>query len=257
MTIRIIISSALGPRQAQSRADRMARALGKSLGERCEGLVARDYQTLYGDLSSGRAELGWCPAAVCSKLEREARSLFASVRDGVTNYHAALVCRQSQPLQLSQLPGTRAAWVDKSSFGGYLLAAEFLRKNRLDPTRTFRSQKFYGAYPAAVAAVLDDQADVTSVTVSHTSDDAVRRSLRAFVGNRVSRLAIVAVTDSIPSDSLVLTRKLPDDLAERLEQILEKVGPFDEVATAMSCEGFRRAAPGEYRAVGLSRFVGF
>ena len=256
MPVGFILTSALGKYKARRIAEGMARSLARSLGVDVEPLLAGSYAELLEALDSGQAQIGWCPAAVCTQLESRARGIFPAVREGVPSYHAALVGRQDKRLSLDSLAGTRAAWVDRHSFGGYLLAMEYLQRQRIDPDKTFSSQTFYGSYPDAVAAVLEGRAEVSSVTVARTSEAAIVKTMAALLGPGASRLSVIAVTDSIPADALVVTRHLAPDLAVRAEQAFEQAGPNDPLCEPMACEGYRRARPGDYKVVALTRCLG-
>lgn len=256
MPVGFILTSALGKYRARRIAEGMARAFARSLGVDVEPAVAGSYGELLEALESGDAQIGWCPAAVCSQLEARARGIYPAVREGVPSYHAALVGRQDKRLGLDNLKGTRAAWTDRHSFGGYLLAVEYLQRQRIDPDRTFASQTFYGSYPEAVAAVLEGRADISSVTAARTSEASVVKTMAALLGPGAARLSVIALTDSIPADALVITRHLAPDLAVRAEQVLERADQHDPLCEPMACEGYLRASPGDYKVVALTRCLG-
>jgi len=67
---------------------------------------------------------------------------------------------------------------------------------------------------------------------------------------------VIALTDSIPADALVLTRGLDPQLADRAEQAIARAGAYDRLCQPMSCEGYRRASPGDYKVVALTRCLG-
>lgn len=256
MTIRFVLTSALGKFKARRLSEKLAAALSKAAGVPVEALVADSYGDLYRILTGGEAQIGWCPAAVCTKLERNARAVFAAVREGVATYQAALVGRQDRRLSLSNLQGTRAAWVDRFSFGGYLLALEFLKRQRIDPDKTFVAQEFLGSYPAAVSAVLEGRADVSSITVARSDDEAIRKTMAAIIGAGSSRLSVIGMTDSIPSDALVVMRTLGEDFAGRVIERIAEAKQFDDVCSVFNCEGFERARPGDYKVMALTRCLG-
>ncbi len=156
-------------------------------------------------------------------------------------------------MSLDKLSGSRAAWVDPLSFGGYLLAVEFLKRRRIDPDRTFSSQKFYGSYPDAASAVLEGKADLTSIVTSRANNDSIRRVLSQMVGTAFTRLNVLGITDPIPSDGLVIMRGMDESIAERLEQLIENTHRHDELCNMMNCEGFNRTQPVDYKVVALTR----
>ncbi len=256
MAVGFISSSAMGKHKARRVAQDMARALGSAMDVDVEPMVAESYAELLAALEGDQAQIGWCPAAVCSQLEGRARAIFPAVRQGSADYRAALVGRQDKRLTIDQLRGTRAAWVDRHSFGGYLLAVEYLKQQRIDPDKTFRAQTFHGSYPDAVAAVLEGRADVTSVTAARTTRATVTKTMAPLLGPGASRLGVIAVTDTIPADALVITRGLDPQLADRAEQAIARAGAHDRLCQPMSCEGYQRASPGDYKVVALTRCLG-
>jgi phosphonate transport system substrate-binding protein len=149
---------------------------------------------------------------------------------------------------LAWLKDKRAAWVDRLSLGGYLLAAAHLRKNGLEPDNIFAEQRFVGSYPDALKEVSFGQADVTSVTIPN--DESVD-TLAQYAGlAHAERLGKLAVTDATPNDALVFTGAMAGDRAEALAKRLFGSGPELKVPAtlcmAFETEGFVAAAPGEY-----------
>src|SRR5271163_1951347 len=107
---------------------RLRRVLSGALGRAVELVVAPDEERLVEAARSGRVDAVWAPPLACARLEAlGARVLARAVRHGALDSRAVLVTRADGPQELSALPGTRVAWVDRASLAGYLLPAAALR----------------------------------------------------------------------------------------------------------------------------------
>jgi phosphonate transport system substrate-binding protein len=249
VTLRFLVPPSVGTARAQARGELLERALSNDMGEAVAVEVAASYDAL--ERGAGGAELVWAPAAVCAAIEHEARAIFKVVRGGRSTYRGALVGRRDARLTLQQLAGKRAAWVDRRSFGGYLLALHHLKERGIDPARTFASQAFLGTHPAALTAVLEGRADVASVSIAGGSEQHVEEALALHAGRAGARdLVALAITETAPTDALLFTTALD---AGRAQALIERVFPAGEpsrqarsLCLAMEAERFERARSGEY-----------
>jgi phosphonate transport system substrate-binding protein len=191
------------------------------LGVGCEVSVAQDYRALCAEVLALRADAAWAPPYVCAQLEAMgARVLARVVRQGCSSYRAALVCRANEPLRLEQLNGKTAAWVDRDSVAGYLLPMAFLKSRGIEPAKTFFNQKICGSYPAAAEAVLEGEADVTSVFAPPGAEGDTATGLSEVVPTRHGELQPFAFTDEAPNDGIVLGMALAPELQDRLGSAL-------------------------------------
>lgn len=249
--LRFLVPPSVGVARAQARGELLERSLSSDLGDDVKVEVAPDYATFERVARSAGAELLWAPAAICAHLEDDARAVFKVVRAGRSTYRSALVARADAHLGVSRLVGKRAAWVDRRSIGGYLLVAQHLRERGVDPDVTFASQEFVGTHPAALAAVIEGRADVAAISVPSSEPEHVQEAI-ALHGGRAGAalLSAVLVTETAPTDALVVTRAL-DPL--RAEMLVDRIFPRDgsrersaALKLAMEADAFERAAPGEY-----------
>ena len=182
-----------------------------------------------------------------------ARVLARAHRRGGSTYRAALVCRAESPLQLSQLGGTTAAWVDRDSVGGYLLAAAFLKLKKLDPERTFRTELFAGSYSAAVELLLSGKADVTSVYAPPGPAHSGPSGIDEIVPGRKSHVAVVAYTDESPNDGVALGMSQSVEATELLGRALTTLHTTTSgkrlLAALFNAERFELAPRLSYRAL--------
>ncbi|MCB9596537.1 MAG: PhnD/SsuA/transferrin family substrate-binding protein [Sandaracinaceae bacterium] len=248
MTLRLLLPPSVGSARARARGELLDQSLRADLAETVEIDVADGYADLGDRAERGDADLVWMPPTVCARLEPNLRGVFKCVRQGKTSYRSAIVVRKDTLTSLAQLAGKRAAWVDRLSVGGYLLALSELRDRGL--VDGLRDQRFHGSYPNALDALLEGQADFAAVTVRDGTPSALRDALAAFGGKTAAEeLVGIHVTRETPNDAIGLTRALDPKRAERIaRRVFEQKGARARAAfcLALDAEGFVRAIAGEY-----------
>jgi len=194
--------------------------LSGALGRAVELVVAADDERLVEAARTGRVDAVWAPPLACARLEAlGARVLARAVRGGSLETRGVLLTRVDGPRQLSELPGTRVAWVDKASLAGYLLPAAALRAQGHSPERTFFQQTFYGSFRASLDALLAGEADLAALVAPATGEDVlagveevapgIRREVQALlVTGRGPLDAIAAAPSLAPADAVRLQRGL-------------------------------------------------
>ncbi|MBX5483325.1 MAG: PhnD/SsuA/transferrin family substrate-binding protein [Myxococcaceae bacterium] len=215
---------AFGEVKEHVRAELLAVALTRRLRVPVTILSAASQEELIEALTGNTVEAAWVTAELCDRFEKDARVVLRAVRSGSTVYHAAFVCRADDPVSLDALDGLKAAWVTRASTAGYLLPRAHLKENGIDPQKVFASEREYGSYRRALTAVLDGEADVTSVYCTHPDDRAVRAVLAEHVGRRENELVPFAFTRSTPSDGVLVTHRMPEDLSDAFVDALVSLG---------------------------------
>lgn len=203
----MLLPPSLGTLRATARADLLADWLRERLRMPVEVRVASSYETLAAAISAAEVELAWAPPSICAQVEVHVPAIYTAVRDGQSTYCAAIVAKTGRFGSVAELRGKRAAWVERRSTGGYLLAAARLRAEGIDPDRDLVEQRWCGSYGDALRAVLTDRADFASVFVPAPKAAAVLRPMHDLVGSGADDLAPVAFTARAPSDGLVVTRR--------------------------------------------------
>lgn len=220
-----------------------------------EAKAAVSYDALAASLLGGEAHLAWAPPFSCARLENAGIPvLVRAVRKGAATYRAALMCQAGVPVHLDKLRGLRAAWVDRESTGGYLLVAGFLKGRGVDLDRTFSSQVFLGSYQAALSAVLDGHADVSSV-YAPPAEVGSALALDDVLPGKASQLKALAFTDEAPNDGVALAPFTPPVLVRAIEQAF--IGAADlpmgpDVLKLFHAERFEVAPRNGYRALYLA-----
>lgn len=199
---------------------RLRRVLSGTLGRAVELVVAADDEQLVEAARTGRVDAVWAPPLACARLEAlGARVLARAVRGGALETRSVLLTRTDGPQDVSELSGTRAAWVDKASLAGYLLPAAALRASGHPPEKILFQQTFYGSFRGALDALLAGEADVAAFFAPATGDDVLQgveevapgthREVRALlVTGRGPLDAVVAAPSLAPADAVRLQRGL-------------------------------------------------
>jgi phosphonate transport system substrate-binding protein len=219
--VRFALPPSLGADAALSRAQKLESYFGEHLHQRCEIAVAPSYEALAKDLLSGKVDAAWAPPFVCARIEAMGvRVLVRGVRSGASSYRAALVGRVDSPLTLDTLGGRPAVWTDRDSVGGYLLAMALLRGKGLEPNKVFKSQDFAGSYQAALQAVLDERADVTSVFAPAGKEGGERTGITEIMPGREKEFGLIAFTEESPNDGVAVSMSAGGALVADLERTL-------------------------------------
>jgi phosphonate transport system substrate-binding protein len=178
----------------------------------------------YGELSAGlaRGDLGiaWAPPIpAIDLLERAQASLLVTpVRKGSTLYHSALVVRRGGPRSIEELRGKRAGWVDRDSAAGYIVPRLHLGEKGIDPDGFFAQDLFLGSHVAVIEAVLSGRVDVgaTFAKVESHSGRILHAAWTTPEGRSRSPVEVLATIGPIPSDVIVVSNRLPNDLRARI-----------------------------------------
>ena len=222
-SLRFALPPSVGLTAAGERARNLESFLQRALGRPVEVVVSASYEALARELLTGKCDAGWAPPFVCARIEAMGvRVLLRGVRNGASSYRAALVCRATEPLTVEQLKGTTAAWADRDSVGGYLLAMAYLRSKGLDPARIFAGQSFEGSYQKALEAVLSGKAHVTSVfaPVSPPGTASPPTGLAELMPGRADQFHVVAFTDDAPNDGVAVSMSVTTPVVAEIERTL-------------------------------------
>ena len=246
----VLFPPSLGKSKSAARAELLQLALAHELNIPVTIRVTSSYKELETRTRAGEAHIVWAPSGVCAKLANVTRSIYKAVRQGVSTYRSAIVANRKPGVSLDHLEGLRAAWVDPYSVGGYLLAADYLRRHGAEPDRVFVQQTFHRSHSDALHAVTGGAADISAVTAWSDDPRALRDALTLHIGPIERKIVVLAVTEESPTDAVLFTTQLSEEYAERTTQKLfpsEKTGKAPSfLLAALDAEGFIRTEPAEY-----------
>lgn len=234
---------------------RLCAELSATLGVPVTPRVLGSYAALKEEVEAGRAQIAWAPPRIAIDLEDAGLVSIdlCCVRGGQVAYHAALFTRHASPVEtLKDLKGRHAAWVDADSAAGYLLPRTRLSAEGLDPANLFGKESFLGTHARVAVAVLAGDADVGGTYLS--LDPRTGRPISAGwldAGAGINGALILATAGPIPSDTIVLSRRIP---AARKAPIVEALLALpaavpDAVGQILNAEGFAPALPSHFEAL--------
>ncbi|MBK8995465.1 MAG: phosphate/phosphite/phosphonate ABC transporter substrate-binding protein [Myxococcales bacterium] len=187
--------------------------------------AVESYTDLLAGLHWGEIHFAWLPPmiAVRAIARGSAVPLAVPVRSGSAWYWTALFSREDSPIRdVTQLAGSRAAWVDSMSSAGYLVIRASLRAAGIDPARAFRGETFCGTHDAVIAAVREGRADV-GATFAHFDDSGRIRT----AGWGKMPVNVIKCAGPIPSDILAASVHLPREIAQEIAETLTGDGHSD------------------------------
>ncbi|MGZ3459880.1 MAG: phosphate/phosphite/phosphonate ABC transporter substrate-binding protein [Archangium sp.] len=252
---RFVLPPSLGNTLAPERAGHFTAFLERTLGRTVEVRVAASYEALAKELLEGRVDAIWAPPFVCARVEAMGvRVLTRGVRRGRSSYRAALVARAGSGLAVEKLRGTRVAWVDRDSVGGYLLSVAYLKSKGLEPAKTFAAQQLAGSYKAALEAVLAGTADVASIFCPPESTGLTySEGVEVVLPGRGGAFELIAYTEEAPNDGVPVGTGVVPELVGALERALLGLHESEDgkrlLAEVFAMERFEPAPRMGYRAL--------
>jgi phosphate/phosphite/phosphonate ABC transporter binding protein len=216
--IRVGITPSLGEGTSSKLAPLYAYLSQRLGGRPVEGLTAKSYDDLAVMVREQKVEIAvFSPAAyVSARKKMNAVAIATATRNGSPTYLGYLIVKnhgQKRPL-LQELEDKSIAWVNQSSTSGYLYPRKMLTSKGINPDTFFGSSSFANDHPTAIQQVIDGEVDVAAAgspfvdPQTHTSHD------------RAEEVMVVAKTERIPLDCLVVHTRIQRQLGEELRDAL-------------------------------------
>jgi phosphonate transport system substrate-binding protein len=211
----------------------------------------KSYEDLERGVLSGGVDVAWGPPIVCARVEAGGGTvLLRGVRGDERTYRSAIVARVQDVFDLDSLAKgafrPRAAWVDKTSVGGYLLVRSHLRRLGIDVDRVFLQQSVLGSYTACIDALLASETDLSALFVG-------KQGIVPLWGGKARRLKVLAYTEEVPNDGVVLSPALSAERTAQLRAELAKVFAAPalrkQVTSMLHVDDFDEPPPGTYAPV--------
>lgn len=197
--------------------------------------VVSSYTELDWAIAQGRIDLGWFAPAAGGGAARDRMEVLArAVPAGGRAPRGVIVARPGLS-RLEDLAGKRFVYVDRRSRSGFLLPNRLLAARGLEPLRFFGKVEFAGNHERVLERVLSGAADAGAL-----SETALGASRGA-----ASRVTVLAATEPVVPDPLLVASSLDPDLRRRLAAAARGL---DEDPAA------REVLAGLKRAMGLERF---
>jgi phosphate/phosphite/phosphonate ABC transporter binding protein len=190
--------------------------LSDAIGQKVVLYVAKNYGDLRTQMEAGEVDIGSVSpfAYVDAVRGGKIRIIAQSVIDGSATYRGIIVARKDSSLKsIADLQGKRFAFVDPKSASGYVYPRAMLIEKGINPDSFFKETIFAGDHKKVIAAVLDGQVDAGA-----TYDTAL--GIAKASGMPSDNLVIIARTDPIPHDAIVVRIGLDEALAKKIQTAL-------------------------------------
>ncbi|MGD0060129.1 MAG: phosphate/phosphite/phosphonate ABC transporter substrate-binding protein [Verrucomicrobiia bacterium] len=190
--------------------------LSDAIGQKVVLYVAKNYGDLRTQMEAGEVDIGSVSpfAYVDAVRGGKIRIIAQSVIDGSATYRGIIVARKDSGLKsIADLQGKRFAFVDPKSASGYVYPRAMLIEKGINPDSFFKETIFAGDHKKVIAAVLDGQVDAGA-----TYDTAL--GIAKASGMPSDNLVIIARTDPIPHDAIVVRIGLDEALAKKIQTAL-------------------------------------
>lgn len=188
--------------------------LSANLGRPIRFVLVPDYASIAGLLTKEQLDLAWLTPLPYMKFGASWKYdiLCTPVRRGRTSHRGVIVVRADGPLRsIEDLRGRTFAYVDRFSTSGCVYPNLLLERHGVDPLSFFGAVEFSNTHTASLLGVLEGRYDAAAVY-----DQA---HLTVLTDVQRSALRVLARTDEIPSDPIVIHRSLSPELHERLRDL--------------------------------------
>jgi phosphonate transport system substrate-binding protein len=225
----------------------------KETGYHFKVAVPTSYAAVIEALGTYQADVTWLPtfAYILAKDKYGAEVKFMTVRNGLNKYCGQFVARTDSGIEkIEDIAGKVVAYTDAASTSGYIYPSAILQQNNIVPAK----YTFAGGHPQAVSAVYNGTADVGCTYWSPPDANGrpkdAREKLLETYPDVFEQVKIVALTDSIPNDTVTFRRGLPADVSARLVDALAKfsgTGEGQEIMRALyDIDGLAPAKDSDY-----------
>ncbi len=216
----VVSSDAAVVRGLRGFCDRLSASTGVSVEPR----TVDSNQALVAGVADDSLAAVWAPPLVALELHQRqlAEPLVVLQRGFRAGYHSALFALvRSEIREVTQLHGTRVAWVSEDSTSGYVAPRWHLRAIGHPADSLFAEERFYGGHTQVVRAILGGQADVGA---THVAVDAESGQLRSApwleLGVEPREIQVILLIGPIPGDVIAFSRSRPQALRQRFAAAL-------------------------------------
>lgn len=193
--------------------------------------VPTSYAAVIEAMGSYQADIAWLAtfAYILAEEKYGAEVKFMTVRNGLNKYCGQFVARTDSGIDsLSHIAGKVIAYTDAASTSGYIYPSAILKREGINPDK----YTFAGGHPQTISAVYNGTADVgctywSPPDATGKPRDAREKLLETYP-DVFEKIKIVALTDSIPNDTVTFRHGLPEEIEARLVKALEKFSKSDE-----------------------------
>lgn len=138
------------------------------------------------------------------------------IRYGENTYRSMIIVRNDSSIEkIEQLNGKRFAYVDPASGSGYIVPSKYFKDRNIKFKETVFSQKHDNAVMMVYQGQVDAAAAFYSPPQGGKMEDARRLVLKQYPDIE-KETRILALTDSVPNDPIILRKDLPDEIKNKI-----------------------------------------
>jgi len=177
--------------------------------------IARNYNRMERLVQSGRVDIGMMtPRVPRSVIPAMTRVLALPEPVEGTSYRGLIITRSDSSIRsLNDLRGKRFAFVDRGSRSGFWAPNRILQAAGIQPPRDFASIHFAGSHDRCLDGVIRGDFDAAAVSQLVLDTDPAS----------VKEVFVLARTDPIPLDPIVVSNQLDRELIQRLRDAFAEI----------------------------------
>ena len=230
--------------------------LHQALGMDVQPFVATDYAGVVEALRGDKLDIAFLnPAAyVMARDEAHIRVLLKSTRRGGDAFYAAIFTRTDSGINtLADLKNRTFAFGDPISTSGHIFPVKMFKAIGIDPARDFQHVVYAGGHDATVLAVFNHKADAGATFSNDTKGNDGAWDLYLKTPAERQQIKVIAYSEPIPNDNLVVNQKLDAKTVERIKTIFMGLSKTPDgrkwLDKMYSIEGFVPATDSDYDSV--------
>ncbi|MEA2103567.1 MAG: phosphate/phosphite/phosphonate ABC transporter substrate-binding protein [Candidatus Cloacimonadota bacterium] len=197
---------------------KIAELLFEETGYYFDVAVPTSYAAVIEAMGTEEADIAWFAtfAYILANEKYGAQVGLTTIRGSESRYRGQFVARDNSEIQtLQDIDGKIIAYTDAASTSGYIYPSATLKKNGIEPGRTF----FSGGHPQSIIAVYKGTADVGCTFWSPSDDEEsndARISVLETYPDVLNKVKIIGFTDWIPNDTVTFRRNFPPEMKNKI-----------------------------------------
>ena len=184
--------------------------------------IPLNYITVVEAFGSKKADLALINTfgAILAREKYQTTVRLRGVHYGRDFYNGQILVKKNKIKNLNDLNGKRFAFVDPASGSGYLMAADLLKKNNVQPKEFI----FAGAHDSAIMMLYQGKVDGAATFYSPESNGTpqdARKLVKTQIPDVFEKISILTLTDPIPNDPVIFSKEMPEEMKEKIAQALK------------------------------------
>jgi phosphonate transport system substrate-binding protein len=151
-----------------------------------------------------------------------AEAVLTGVFKGRDVYWGQVIARKDGPKTLKDLNNKKIAFVDPSSGSGYVLPAKLLKDENVTPKEVV----FAGRHDSVVTMVYQKRVDAGATyhtPAENGEPQDARKLVKAQFPDVFDQIVIIAKTQAIPNDPVVVRKGFPPELRQKMVDAIKKM----------------------------------